>query len=125
MWPHHISDLKGWGIVSELYGISSIPHAILIDREGNVVATHLRGARLEQELEKLLDLLLWPFTSLLTSTSAPPTRPPRANGKGLLKWLDDVGSQGDSLPWWGPPRLLVRVAPCGAQGGRASVGAHR
>ena len=53
MWPHRISDLKGWGsIVSELYGISSIPHAI-IDREGNVVATHLR-ARLEQELEKLL-----------------------------------------------------------------------
>lgn len=55
VWPHHISDLKGWGsIVSELYGISSIPHAILIDREGNVVATHLRGTRLEQELEKLL-----------------------------------------------------------------------
>jgi len=54
-WPNHISDLKGWGsIVTELYGISSIPHAILIDGNGTVVATHLRGAMLEQELDKLL-----------------------------------------------------------------------
>ncbi len=54
-WPNHISDLKGWGsVVTELYGISSIPHAILIDGNGTVVATHLRGARLEQELDKLL-----------------------------------------------------------------------
>ncbi len=54
-WPNHISDLKGWGsVVTGLYGISSIPHAILIDGNGTVVATHLRGAMLEQELEKLL-----------------------------------------------------------------------
>ena len=55
VWPHHISDLKGWSsIVSELYGISSIPHAILIDRNGTVVATHLRGNRLEEELNAIL-----------------------------------------------------------------------
>lgn len=54
-WPHHISDLRGWSsVATELYGISSIPHAILIDREGVVVATHLRGAMLEAELDKLL-----------------------------------------------------------------------
>ena len=54
-WDNHISDLKGWNsVVTELYGISSIPHAILIDGQGTVVATHLRGAQLEAELDKLL-----------------------------------------------------------------------
>ena len=55
VWPYHISDLKGWNSeVAQLYGISSIPHAILIDKDGTVVATHLRGNQLERELEKLL-----------------------------------------------------------------------
>ncbi len=55
VWPYHISDLKGWSsVVSQRYGISSIPHAILIDKDGTVVATHLRGSQLERELEKLL-----------------------------------------------------------------------
>ena len=55
IWDDHISDLKGWGsIATELYGISSIPHAILIDQDGTVVATHLRGTQLERELDQLL-----------------------------------------------------------------------
>ena len=55
IWPYHISDLKGWSsVVSQRYGISSIPHAILIDKDGTVVATHLRGSQLERELKKLL-----------------------------------------------------------------------
>ena len=55
VWDDHISDLKGWSsVATELYGISSIPHAILIDRNGTVVATHLRGNQLERELDKLL-----------------------------------------------------------------------
>ena len=55
VWDDHISDLKGWGsVVTELYGISSIPHAILIDQDGIVVATHLRGSQLERELDQLL-----------------------------------------------------------------------
>ena len=55
VWDDHISDLKGWGsIATERYGISSIPHAILIDKDGTVVATHLRGSQLEQELDQLL-----------------------------------------------------------------------
>lgn len=55
IWPYHISDLRGWNsVASAQYGISSIPHAILIDQEGTVVATHLRGNQLETELEKLL-----------------------------------------------------------------------
>jgi peroxiredoxin len=55
IWSNHISDLRGWNsVVTGLYGISSIPHAILIDKEGTVVATHLRGSQLEAELEQLL-----------------------------------------------------------------------
>ena len=55
IWPYHISDLRGWSsIATQLYGISSIPHAILIDKDGTVVATHLRGAQLEAELLQLL-----------------------------------------------------------------------
>lgn len=55
VWDDHISDLKGWSsIATELYGISSIPHAILIDKDGTVVATHLRGSQLERELDQLL-----------------------------------------------------------------------
>jgi len=55
VWDDHISDLKGWSsIATELYGISSIPHAILIDQDGTVVATHLRGSQLERELDQLL-----------------------------------------------------------------------
>lgn len=55
IWPYHISDLRGWSsVATQLYGISSIPHAILIDKDGTVVATHLRGAQLEAELQRLL-----------------------------------------------------------------------
>lgn len=55
IWPNHISDLRGWSsVATQRYGISSIPHAILIDKDGTVVATHLRGAQLETELQRLL-----------------------------------------------------------------------
>ncbi len=55
IWPYHVSDLRGWNsTAAERFGISSIPHAILIDRDGTVVATHLRGPQLETELERLL-----------------------------------------------------------------------
>lgn len=55
LWPNHVSDLKGWNsVAASRYGISSIPHAILIDKDGTVVATHLRGSQLEAQLEQLL-----------------------------------------------------------------------
>ena len=55
IWPYHVSDLRGWSSsATQLYGISSIPHAVLIDKDGTVVATHLRGAQLESELQRLL-----------------------------------------------------------------------
>jgi thiol-disulfide isomerase/thioredoxin len=54
-WKYHVSDLKQWdSSVIPLYGIESIPYTILLDPKGNVVATNLRGAALEQKLSELL-----------------------------------------------------------------------
>jgi len=53
-WPH-VSDLKGWqNEVAQLYGVRSIPHTILIDAEGQVVANKLRGPALEAKLAEIL-----------------------------------------------------------------------
>jgi peroxiredoxin len=53
-WPQ-ISDLKGWGNeAGKLYGITSIPANLLIDKEGKIVAKNLRGADLEAKLEEII-----------------------------------------------------------------------
>lgn len=50
-WPNHVSDLKGWrNEAAQEYGINSIPHTMLIDRDGSILATHLRGGALESSL---------------------------------------------------------------------------
>ena len=50
-WPYHVSDLAGWrNAASREYGISSIPHTMLIDRDGRILATHLRGQGVESAL---------------------------------------------------------------------------
>ena len=55
IWPNHVCDLKGWqNEASRAYGVSSIPHALLVDQEGTIVATHLRGAALTGQLNQLL-----------------------------------------------------------------------
>ena len=54
-WPNHVSDLKQWNTpMTSLYGFSSIPHTVLIDTEGKIIATGLRGESLEQKLKELL-----------------------------------------------------------------------
>ena len=53
LWDNHVSDLGGWrNAASQEYGISSIPHTMLLDREGNIIRTQLRASALEQELNK-------------------------------------------------------------------------
>ncbi|WP_437190852.1 TlpA family protein disulfide reductase [Planctomicrobium sp. SH527] len=56
-WPilFEESDGSGWGNkIASHYGISAIPTMILVDREGKVISTSLRGPALDEELEKLL-----------------------------------------------------------------------
>lgn len=51
---HHVSDLKGWSnAAAQLYGVSSIPHTVLVDRDGKIIARNLRGPALEQKLEEI------------------------------------------------------------------------
>ena len=53
-WPNHVSDLGGWNSkVAQLYKVSSVPFTVLIDREGHVIKTKLRGPALEEELKRI------------------------------------------------------------------------
>jgi thiol-disulfide isomerase/thioredoxin len=55
-WEYHVSDLQKWeSSAGRLYGVRSIPYTVLIDRDGKIAATKLRGAeQIEEELKKLL-----------------------------------------------------------------------
>jgi len=51
----HVSDLKYWqNEAARLYGVNSIPHTILLDPEGKIVAKNLRGDELRNKLKELL-----------------------------------------------------------------------
>lgn len=54
-WPH-VSDLQFWNSpVVELYSIRGIPQNYLIDPDGKIVASNLRGEDLEQKLQEILN----------------------------------------------------------------------
>lgn len=54
-WPQ-VSDLKGWSSAAgKLYGVSAIPHTVLLDREGVIIAKNLRGEKLRKKIAELLD----------------------------------------------------------------------
>jgi peroxiredoxin len=53
-WQNHVSDLGGWNSkVAQLYQVTSVPFTVLIDREGRVIKTNLRGPVLEEELKRI------------------------------------------------------------------------
>ena len=53
-WPQ-ISDLKWWNsAATSLYGLSSIPFNVLVDVQGKIIATNLRGNDLEKKLTEVL-----------------------------------------------------------------------
>jgi thiol-disulfide isomerase/thioredoxin len=55
IWKSHVSDLKHWGNeAAQLYGVTSIPRTILLDREGKVIAENLRGEELGLKLQQIL-----------------------------------------------------------------------
>lgn len=55
IWPYHVSDLNGWkNEIAQLYAVKSVPANFLIDGDGKIVATNLRGEDLEEKLEKEL-----------------------------------------------------------------------
>lgn len=51
-----ISDLKGWeSAASEAYGVQAIPSNVLLDPEGRIIASDLRGAQLERKLQEIYE----------------------------------------------------------------------
>ena len=56
IWPNHISDLAGWNsyVISE-FGIPSIPYAMVLDRNGLLLAQNLRGEQLEETIKKAVN----------------------------------------------------------------------
>ncbi|MDR1810554.1 MAG: AhpC/TSA family protein [Prevotella sp.] len=53
-WPQ-LSDLKAWdSALSAAYGVNAIPHTVLIDGDGIIIAKDLHGKALSEKLEELL-----------------------------------------------------------------------
>ena len=54
-WPH-VSDLQQWSnAAAQLYGVNSIPHTVLLDKEGRILARNLRGDALERKLAEIFN----------------------------------------------------------------------
>ncbi len=52
----HLSDLAYWNnAAAKLYAVNSIPHSILLDPEGIIIAKNLRGEDLRNKIAELLD----------------------------------------------------------------------
>lgn len=53
-WPQ-ISDLKFWqSDLAAAYGVRSIPHTVLIDKDGKIIARDLRGDKIAEKLSEIL-----------------------------------------------------------------------
>ena len=54
---HHVSDLMGWdNRVAKLYGVSSIPHTVLLDPEGRIMENDLRGDALKTKVLEIVGM---------------------------------------------------------------------
>jgi peroxiredoxin len=53
-WPQ-ISDLQYWKSAgAALYGVNSIPHTVLVDKDGTIIVKNLHGKALEAKLKEIL-----------------------------------------------------------------------
>ena len=50
-----LSDLQGWkNAGAQLYGVNSIPHTVLVDKDGTIIAKGLHGKEIGEKLAELL-----------------------------------------------------------------------
>lgn len=50
-----LSDLQGWKCAgAALYGVNSIPHTVLVGKDGTIVAKNLHGQELEDKIKEVL-----------------------------------------------------------------------
>lgn len=53
-WDNHVSDLLKWQTpLVNTYQFNGIPHTVLVDPEGKIIARNLRGPSLEKKLQEL------------------------------------------------------------------------
>ena len=53
-WPQ-LSDLQGWkNSGAQLYGGNSIPHTVLVDKDGTIIAKNLHGEEIDAKLQEIL-----------------------------------------------------------------------
>lgn len=52
---YHVSDLKGWkNAAGKMYGVMSIPHTVLIDKNGKIAAKNLSKEELKEKVAELV-----------------------------------------------------------------------
>ena len=50
----HVSDLGGWQTkVAQQYNVSAVPHTVLVDANGVIIAKNLRGKDLEEKVAEI------------------------------------------------------------------------
>ena len=55
IWKNHVSDLLGWeSPLTKIYKFNQIPHTVLVNKEGKIIAKNLRGMQLENKLLEIL-----------------------------------------------------------------------
>lgn len=53
-WPQ-LSDLQGWkNAGAAIYSVNSIPHTILVDKDGTIIAKNIHGDEIEAQLKEAL-----------------------------------------------------------------------
>lgn len=53
-WPQ-MSDLKGWKTVAaEVYQVNGIPHTILVDKDGTIIARNIHGNKIAEKVAEIL-----------------------------------------------------------------------
>lgn len=50
---NHGSNLVGWDVTAKTYGVNRVPHTVLLDRQGKIIATGLRGEALSTKLKEI------------------------------------------------------------------------
>jgi alkyl hydroperoxide reductase subunit AhpC len=54
-WIQIINGKQQMDDIAKIYGVTAIPHTILIDKEGRIVSVNLRGQTLIDKIENLLE----------------------------------------------------------------------
>ena len=55
-WPDHVSDLKGWkSDLPQRYQFDGIPYTVLLNPEGKIIGTNLRGQKLQDKLATIFE----------------------------------------------------------------------